>query len=217
MPLQNRVTPTGEIVAIPARGTMLGNRGGRFHDPESRTLIGNRTAATRRWICCRLHWRGRQRKVWGQSYTELFFSDDVAALSAGHRPCFECRREDAVAFQQAWGRAKDMVPPPADAMDLVLEAERRARAALLKQSPQGAGLNRADMAALPDGAFVLLNGTPALWAKGHLWQWSFNGYQLVERQGGSLPVLTLPSVLGCLAAGYQPLWLDLQLATVSAQ
>jgi hypothetical protein len=217
MPLQNRVKPTGEIVAIPARGSMLGNRGGRFHDPETRMLIGNRRAATRRWICCRLHWRGRQRKVWGKSYTELFFSDDAAALAAGHRPCFECRREDAVAFQQAWGRAKDMAPPSADAMDLVLEAERRARAAVLRLLPQSDGLSRVELAELPDGTFVLSKGAPALVAKGQLWQWSFNGYDLLARQGGNMPVLTLPSVLGCLAAGYQPLWPDLQLAALSAQ
>jgi hypothetical protein len=204
MPLQNRVTPTGELVAVTARGGMLGNRGGRFHNPETRQLIGNRKAATRRWICCRLHWRGRQRKVWGNSYTELFFSDDAAALAAGHRPCFECRREDAVAFQQAWGRANGTAPPSADAMDLVLESERRARANSLAQFPEGDGLRKADLVSLPDGTFLLSGGAPALLAKGKFWRWAFEGYQPLPAPSGPQPVLTLPSMLACLAAGYQP-------------
>lgn len=31
-PLQNRVTPFGEIIASPERGRFMGNRGGCFHD-----------------------------------------------------------------------------------------------------------------------------------------------------------------------------------------
>ena len=37
MPLQNRVDPFGELFADGARGTMFGNRGGRFHT-DDRTL-----------------------------------------------------------------------------------------------------------------------------------------------------------------------------------
>ena len=93
MPLQNRVDPFGELFADPARGTFMGNRGGRFHTP-ARTLTARRWAS-RQWICCVLTFKGRHRDVWGQFYTELFFLDEPTALAAGHRPCFECRRQDA--------------------------------------------------------------------------------------------------------------------------
>src|SRR5665647_3614641 len=96
MPLQNRVTPFGELTISPARGTLMGNRGGRFHSDERRLTA--RRWASRQWICCVLDFKGRQRDVWGRYYTELFFLDEVTALAAGHRPCFECRRKDAQAF-----------------------------------------------------------------------------------------------------------------------
>ncbi len=96
MPLQNRVTPFGELAVTPARGTLMGNRGGRIHS-DSRTL-GRRRWASRQWICCVLKFKNRQRDVWGRYYTELFFLDEVTAFAAGHRPCFECRRKDAEQF-----------------------------------------------------------------------------------------------------------------------
>ena len=100
MPLQNRVRPDGEIVISPERGILMGNRGGKLHDPETRTLV--RTQSSRQWITCVLQFKSRQRQVMGTGYTELFFMDEVTALAAGHRPCFECRRKDALAFQSAW-------------------------------------------------------------------------------------------------------------------
>jgi len=96
MPLQNRVTPFGELIVTPARGTLMGNRGGRMH-ADHKTL-GSRRWASRQWICCVLAFKGRHRQVWGEGSTELFFLDEVTALAAGHRPCFECRREDAERF-----------------------------------------------------------------------------------------------------------------------
>ncbi len=92
MPLQNRVLPDGQIVAHSARGAFMGNRGGRFHDPETRTLTTRRWAS-RQWIICVLDFKHRHREVMGHGYTELFFLDEVTALAAGHRPCFECRRQ----------------------------------------------------------------------------------------------------------------------------
>ena len=123
MPLQNRVDAFGELIAIDARGTVLGNRGGRFHR-DDRTL-GRRRHASRTWICCRLEFNRRHREVWGKYYTELFFLDEVTAFSAGHRPCFECRRKDAETFAALWpdppnpgrrARAADM--------DRILHSER---------------------------------------------------------------------------------------------
>jgi hypothetical protein len=113
MPLQNRVTPEGEIIATPHRGLMLGNRGGAFHLP-SRT-IGHRRWATRQWIACVLEFKGRHRAAMMQPnrYTELFFLDEATALSAGHRPCFECRRRDAEHFAALWGQIRAVARLPA--------------------------------------------------------------------------------------------------------
>src|SRR5688572_33069560 len=123
MPLQNRVDPFGELLATSARGTLFGNRGGKFHRDDQ--TLSRRRYATRQWICCVLDFKGRQRDVWGRYYTELFFLDEVTALSAGHRPCFECRRRDAQAFARCWQRAFGLPAPPRAAdMDRVLHAER---------------------------------------------------------------------------------------------
>ena len=67
---------------------------------------GSRRFASRQWICCVLQFKNRQRDVWGRYYTELFFLDEVTALAAGHRPCFECRRADATAFASAFAKGQ---------------------------------------------------------------------------------------------------------------
>ena len=101
MPLQNRVTPAGDIVATPHRGLLTGNRG-IIHDPQTRTLLKRRWT-TKAWIACVCEFRGRRREVMaGRSWTELFFLDEATALAAGHRPCFFCRRGDANRFRAAW-------------------------------------------------------------------------------------------------------------------
>src|SRR5262249_9143527 len=101
MPLQNRVTPFGDIVAIAQRGVFMGNRG-IIHDPATRTLLTRRWA-TKAWITCVCEFRGVRRKVMSRrSWTELFFLDEATAFAAGHRPCFYCRRADAEAFHAAW-------------------------------------------------------------------------------------------------------------------
>src|SRR3569832_2163026 len=96
MPLQNRVSHFGELFAASARGTQMGNLGGKFHTDDQ--TMTNRRLASRQLSCCVLDFKGRQRDVWGRYYTELFFLDEVAAFAAGHRPCFECRRRDAEHF-----------------------------------------------------------------------------------------------------------------------
>src|SRR6185503_19051542 len=123
MPLQNRVTPFGELIASPARGTLFGNRGGRIHNDERRLTA--RRWTSKQWICCVLEFNNRHRKVWGDSYTELFFFDEPTALAAGHRPCFECRRKDAELFANLWAKASRLKERPRAAeMDNVLQAER---------------------------------------------------------------------------------------------
>lgn len=200
MALQNRIDPFGELIATPARGLFLGNRGGRFHR-NPRTL-GNRRWASRQWICCVLQFKNRRRKVWDTGYTELFFLDEPTALAAGHRPCFECRRKDARAFAEFWGRAKGVEIPHAPEMDLVLQSERLAgRAKRTHQMP---------IDDLPDGAFLSLNGMPrlAFAVRGpHLLRWNEDGYvEKTARPRGSANVLTPPSIVAVLKAGYRPQW-----------
>src|SRR5580700_5705653 len=149
MPLQNRVTPFGELLAVPARGTLFGNRGGRFHT-DAKALTARRWAS-RQWICCLLDFKGRQRDVWGRFYTELFFLDEPTAFAAGHRPCFECRRKDAEAFAEKWREVRRLRRPPyAAEMDDTLHAER-----LLGRTKR---LHRRDIGELPDGAIAAFDG-----------------------------------------------------------
>jgi hypothetical protein len=205
-PLQNRVTPFGELVAAAARGTMFGNRGGKFHR-DDRTL-GKRRWASAQWICCVLSFKGRQRDVWGRYYTELFFLAEATALSAGHRPCFECRRADAKAFAEKWAQAKGGAAPRAPAMDVVLQRERlEGRAKRTQAMP---------MDDLPDGAFVALND--AAWAVrgAHLLRWSESGYtEKIARPRGEAIVLTPPSIVAVLSSGYRPQWHESALAPSS--
>lgn len=199
MPLQNRINPFGEFLAEPARGLFMGNRGGRLHG-DDRTL-GSRRWVSRAWICCRLEFNNRHRTVWGESYTELFFLDEVTALAAGHRPCFECRRKDAQAFADGWQRAFKLTEPPrAAAMDQVLHAERLAgRAKRRHQRP---------IDELPDGAVIALEeGAFALRGNAML-RWTPSGYSEPKRRpsGTTVDLLTPPAIQAALAAGLRPLW-----------
>ena len=198
MPLPNRVDPFGELFATPARGTLFGNRGGRFHR-DDRTL-GQRRHVTRAWICCRLEFNGRHRTVRGGGYTELFFLDEVTALAAGHRPCFECRRKDAQAFADFWARAKKLrAPPRAAEMDVVLHAERL--------DDRSKRRHRVRIDDLPDGAFVVLDDSAWALRGGSLLRWTPWGYGARERPKKiTVDVLTPPGILAVLAAGYLPQW-----------
>ena len=166
MALQNRVTPFGALFATPARGTMFGNRGGRFHR-DDRTL-GARRWASRQWICCVLQFKNRHHPVWRDRYTALFFLDEVTALAAGHRPCFECRRRDAKAFAETWAQAKGGEIPHAPEMDVVLQKERlNGRDKRTHEMP---------VDELPDGAFIAIDGHASVVRGAHLLRWSENGY-----------------------------------------
>lgn len=200
MPLRNRVTPRGELVAVAAHGLLLGNRGGRIHDPRTRQL-GNRRWTSRRWICCVTDFRGRRRAVWGQGYTELFFLDEVTALAAGHRPCMECRRAEALAFRAAVQRGGAFAEMPrCDDLDAVLHAERLAG--------RERRLHRTKADDVPDGAMVLGPGGEALAIRGDgALIWSASGYlSRSPRPRGVVDALTPPASMAALRAGYRPLW-----------
>jgi len=200
MALQNRVDPFAELIATSARGTMYGNRGGRFHRDDQ--TLGARRWASRQWICCVLQFKNRRHEVWGRRYTGLFFLDEVTALAAGHRPCFECRRKDAKLFAELWGRAKGIDAPHAPDMDIVLQRERL----------DGRAKRRYEMPIddLPDGTFLTLKNESGLAfaVRGsHLLQWNENGYvRKTPRPRGMASVLTPPGIVSVLHAGYRPQW-----------
>ena len=199
MPLQNRVTPEGEIVASAARGLMMGNRGGALHDAQKR--LGRRRWVSKQWICCQLAFNDRHRQVMTPGrYTELFFLDEATALAAGHRPCFECRRQDFLWFATLWagtvGREGRATAPE---MDGVLQAERVGR--------DGAKvLHHAPFDSLPSGTFVRLDGQPYLVLGDRLALWTPEGYAAPRERPrhGQAEVLTPRTLVTVLAAGFCP-------------
>jgi hypothetical protein len=193
MPLQNRVDPFGNLIATSARGTLLGNRGGKFHAVDK--TLTRRRWASRQWICCVLDFKSRQRDVWGRYYTELFFLDEVTALAAGHRPCFECRRKDAEAFAALFPGASR-----APAMDKVLHAERL--------EGKAKHTHRRSIDTLPDGAMIALDGEAFAVRGRRLLRWTPRGYVGARARPRKMQadVLTPPSILAVLTRGYAPLW-----------
>jgi hypothetical protein len=194
MPLQNRVDPFGELFATPARGTMFGNRGGKFHTDEQG--LTSRRWVSRQWICCVLDFKGRQRDVWGRYYTELFFLDEVTAFAAGHRPCFECRRRDAQEFAARFPGGRMSAP----AMDDVLHAERL--------DGKSKRIHRRNIDTLPDGAMIVRDGEAYAVRGNKLLRWTPHGYKDAARRpkGVIVDVLTPPAMLKVLSRGYAPQW-----------
>jgi hypothetical protein len=197
VPLQNRVSPFGELFAGAARGAFMGNRGGRIHDAGQR--LGRRRWASKQWICCQLDFKDRHRRVWSDGYTELFFLDEVTALAAGNRPCFECRRADANAFAQSWGRSTGQ-KPSAPKMDDVLHAQRL--------DGRGKRVHHRPLSDLPDGAMIEQDGEVYAVKAGMMLHWSPSGYrpQCSHPKAGMALVLTPPATLDVLTCGYRPRW-----------
>jgi hypothetical protein len=203
LPWQNRVTPFGEIIATPERGTFMGNRG-ILHDADRRI---RRKWALKRWLVCVLEFRGRTRTVMTpHRYTELFFLDEATALAAGHRPCAECRHARFIDFCRAWNGANrgrnSAGRPTADEIDDRLHAERVSANRSKRSHP-------ANLRDLPDGAFIALSADDdeawLVW-KNQLLKWSPGGYVERRRRPQKLRValLTPPSTVSAIRAGYQP-------------
>src|SRR5262249_37353004 len=171
MPLQNRVTPFGELIATPARGLVYGNRG-CLHDDKGRI---RRRYAVKRWIACRLRFRGWHRSPLLQPgrFTELFFLDEATAFAAGHRPCALCRREDYDRFSSIW---RELHPGEigADAMDARLHEER------VDPTTRGQRRHTLPNEPLPSGAFVADDASAYLVAEGMLLRWTPFGYERME-------------------------------------
>ena len=194
MPLQNRVTPLGELVAVPARGLVYGNRG-CLHDDAGKI---RRRYEGRRWIACRLRFKGWQRGPLLQPgrFTELFFLDEATALAAGHRPCALCRRDDYVRFGEIW-RTLHPGRVGADAIDGQLQSER------IDPLTRAHRLHDADLAELPDGAFVLQAGAPWVLVGSELLLWTPAGYtERRPRANGAGRLITPPSLVGVLRSGW---------------
>jgi hypothetical protein len=193
MPLQNRVTPFGDIVAVPQHGIFTGNRG-IIHDPATKTLLSRRWSS-KAWIVCSCDYKGIRREVMARrSWTELFFLDEATALSAGHRPCFTCRRAAANAFREAWAIGNRIAAPAAHEMDAALHRERlEGGHKRLHPVPP----------ALPEGAMLAAGNEAFLIHKGRPYRWSFEGYTPARRDSFDA-LLTPPSTLAALAAGYRP-------------
>jgi hypothetical protein len=206
MPLQNRVTPEGEIIATPHRGLMMGNRGGAIHRQDQ--TLGPRRWASKQWIACALEFNGRHREVMSpNAYTELFFLDEATALAAGHRPCFECRRADAERFAALWARAygrRERARAPA--MDEALHAERLDRDRCKR-------IFLARRADLPNGVFIRYarrrsEPRACLVSGAVLLAWHPSGYTSLivpATPNEHVEVLTPPSIVAVLSAGYRPM------------
>jgi hypothetical protein len=193
-PARNRVTPLGDIVAIPLRGAWTGNRG-ILH--RGREIV--RFHAGNLWIACARQFRGRWREQWQPGrYTYLFFHDEAVSFAAGHRPCAECRRAAYNAFRTAWADGLDVDLPSAATMNRQLHRER------LWPGTHRRRFHEMAWRDLPDGVFVLLDGRPAVVVDDHLTEWTNAGYgeRRPRPHTGTATVITPPSSVAALRAGY---------------
>ncbi len=198
--LQNRVDPQGNIIRTSARGRWMGNRG-QLHD-RGKTIL--RPFKLKAWITCLLQFKNWHREVMAPNlYTELFFLDEATAFSAGHRPCFECRRADYDRFKTLWLKGNPEygfdLKTSIQKIDDIMHEER-----IDKQ--RNKVTYKDNLGSLPDGAFVLWEDKPHLLAGGRLFPWSPEGYKdsiplpAVEK----ITVLTPRSVVNAFRAGYVP-------------
>ncbi len=197
-PSRNRVTPMGDIEAIPLRGAWTGNRG-ILH--SGREIV--RFHASDLWITCALEFRGRWQEQWRpHHFTFLYFHDEAVSFAAGHRPCAECRRASYNAYRTAWAEGLGADIPSATAINQRLHGERIVRGTHRRR------LHPLPWSGLPDGTFVLLDG-PAVVVGSHLAQWSADGYRTRHRRPrrGTANVITPPSTVAALRAGY-PVQID---------
>ncbi|MGB4840838.1 MAG: hypothetical protein WBP08_17665 [Saprospiraceae bacterium] len=192
MPLQNRVDPYSNLCRTEFRGQLMGNRG-LLHN-ERQEII--RPWQLKRWIICVLDFKGRQRNVMTKGrYTELFFTDEATALSAGHRPCAECQRDKLTLFKKYWTTANGISIKSLTEMDDYLHEER------INPVKQEIILRE-----LPDGVFIEYEGGPYLVLNKSIHRWTFEGYkQQIELMPSEVvKVLTPMSIVRSIREGYLP-------------
>lgn len=200
-PLQNRVTPTGEICAHSARGTLMGNRG-ILHDAQQQ--LGPARWKHQAWVTCTLAFKARRRELMAPGwYTELFFTDEAVALAAGHRPCAECRREDFNRFRDAFEHAHTDLPQPVRAPDM----DRLMHKARVISRSREQVTYEAALSELPEGVFFreTPQGAPLVRWQDKVWAWSFAGYSAgPETLPERVEILTPEPTVKAIAAGYVP-------------
>lgn len=195
-PARNRVTPTGDIVAIPLRGAWTGNRGILHRGHE---IV--RFHASDLWITCALQFKGRHQEQWQpHHYTFLFFHDEAVSFAAGHRPCAECRRDAYDTYRAAWADALGGDVLSASEMNRQLHRER------IVPGTHRRRWHEMPWGGVPDGTFVLLDATPAVVVGDHLAEWTYGGYgpRSPRPRRGRAAVLTPPSTVAAFEAGYRP-------------
>lgn len=194
MPHQNRVQPDGQIIAHPARGMFMGNRG-ILHDDQGQ--LGRARWRHPHWITCLTAFKGRRRPLLAPGrYTELFFLDEAVACAAGHRPCAECRRADYTVFRAIWAQVHG--PADAAAIDRALHAARLTPDRQQKRHMAPAG-------SLPEGAFLLWNGQPHLRTARGLHPHAPGGYgPPLPCPASPVTVLTPAPLVAMMRAGWQP-------------
>jgi hypothetical protein len=159
----------------------------------------HRRWAAKAWLICLLEYNVKRRQVMGgRSWTELFFLDEAIALAAGHRPCFFCRRRDAEAFRTAWARARGETTPHAPEMDAVLHAER------LDHGRKRVHPLPGPVGDLPDGTVIRAGGEAYTLAHGRAFRWTERGYEAAAEIPRADGLLTPPSTVRALRAGYRP-------------
>ncbi|WP_020559487.1 hypothetical protein [Thiofilum flexile] len=201
MTFQNRVDPWGRLHAVSVRGEYMGNRG-ILHNEQQQIVTQWRHKS---WVTCEREFKDRQRKVFSPgSYTELFFLDEATAFSAGHRPCAECRRARYNEFKALWCSANlETNSPksvPISKIDELLHSER--------VNNDGKITFQMEFGAVPEGAFIDMNGTAFLLWQGHLHQWSYQGYSqsdLILSPSAVVTVLTPASIVRLFSKGFKPL------------
>lgn len=198
--LQNRVDPFGNIIRTPARGAWMGNRG-ILHNDQQEVLLPFKLKA---WITCKLEFNGRKRKVMApHRYTELFFLDEATSFAAGHRPCFECRREDFRKFKSYWLKGNPEYhfdeKTSIKKIDDILHKERikRDRSKVTYEE---------NIISIPDGSFILINENAYLVFNKKMYLWSPFGYDKAISLPGEnkITVLTPRSIVNMFRAGYMP-------------
>jgi len=196
--MQNRVNPYGEIIETKARGAWMGNRG-LLHDPDQHIV---RSYKLKAWITCLLQFKGRHREIMAPNrYTELFFLDEATAFAAGHRPCFECRREDFNKFKALWikGNPEYNFSPKTsiEAIDKILHHERM-------NDDGSKKMHKANIKSLPDGVFISIDNTPWLIANDLIHLWTPGGYTMTQSLShkSEVNVITPKSIVNTLRTGY---------------
>jgi hypothetical protein len=199
MPLQNRINPMGELEAIKSRGAFLGNRG-IIHNEQKKIISSFKIKG---WVTCRLEFKGRKRELMAKGrYTELFFLDEATALSAGHRPCAECRRKRYNEFKLKWLQANESLlindSTSIASIDKIIHQDRIYKKQKVTYQDK--------MNLLPKGTMIQINSINYLIWNNKVFKWTFEGYEIsnIDITNNNVIVLTPKSYVEMFKKGFVP-------------